>query len=123
MKTKGAAWTRRLLGTIVALGVTGVALAQEEAPGRDPTGLNLPSDLQIFGKVDPNVRKATAIVNEAVITGTDVDQRVNFIAAANNAKLNDEERERLQLQVLRQLIDETLQIQEAKAADINVSAQ
>ncbi len=121
MKTKGAALTRRLLGTIVALGVTGAALAQDAEPARDTTGLNLPKDLQIFGKVDPNIRKATAIVNEAIITGTDVDQRVNFIAAANNAKLNAEEREKLQLQVLRQLIDETLQIQQAKVADITVT--
>ncbi|KQN94422.1 peptidylprolyl isomerase [Sphingomonas sp. Leaf231] len=139
-KTKGAALTRRLLGTIVALGVTGAALAQggaqsgaqggarnggqdpaQDTPARDATGLNLPTDFQIFGKLDPNVRKATAIVNEAIITGTDVDQRVNFIAAANGAKLNAEERERLQLQVLRQLIDETLQIQQAKVNDITVT--
>lgn len=127
-KTKGAAMTRRLVGTIVALGAAGAAIAQtvpddggQDAQVRDATGLNLPANLQVFGKVDPNVRKATAIVNETVITGTDVDQRVNFIAAANNAKLNDADRERLHLQVLRQLIDETLQIQQAKTADVTIS--
>ncbi|HEX8384389.1 MAG TPA: peptidylprolyl isomerase [Sphingomonas sp.] len=86
-------------------------------------GLDIPSNLQIFGKVDPNVRKATAIVNEAVITGTDVDQRVALIGAANNVKIEDAERDRLKLQVLRQLIDETLQIQEAKTKDITVSPE
>ncbi|HEU0066015.1 MAG TPA: peptidylprolyl isomerase [Sphingomonas sp.] len=85
-------------------------------------GLDIPANLQIFGKLDPNVRKATAIVNGAVITGTDVDQRVSLIAVANNATLTAEERERLKLQVLRQLIDETLQIQEARTADITVTA-
>ncbi|KTT76842.1 peptidylprolyl isomerase [Sphingomonas endophytica] len=125
-KTKRAVLTRRLLGTMLALGAAGAALAQtgpeEEAPvARDASGLNLPSTFQLFGQLDPNVRKATAIVNESVITQTDVDQRVNFIAAANGAKLSDEDRERLRLQVLRQLIDETLQIQQAKVADITVT--
>ena len=88
----------------------------------DNTGLNLPTNLQIFGKVDPNVRKPTAIVNDSVITGTDVDQRVALIAMANEgAKLSPEDRDRLKLQVLRQLIDETLQIQEAKTADITIT--
>lgn len=127
-KKKGALLTRRLLGTIVALGAAGAALAQadqdaQDVPARDTTGLNLPADLQVFGKLDPNVRKATAIVNESVITGTDVDQRVNFIAAANGAKLNDADRDRLRLQVLRQLIDETLQIQQAKTADVTITKQ
>ena len=87
----------------------------------DNTGLDIPTNLQIFGKVDPNVRKPTAIVNDTVITGTDVDQRVSLVAMANEAKLSPEDRERLKLQVLRQLIDETLQIQEAKTADITIT--
>lgn len=86
------------------------------------TNLDIPANLQIFGKLDPNVRKPTAIVNDTVITGTDVDQRVALIAAANNAaKLSDEERDRLRFQVLRQLIDETLQIQEARTAEITIT--
>ena len=57
-----------------------------------------------------------------MITGTDVDQRVALIAMANEgAKLSPEDRDRLKLQVLRQLIDETLQIQEAKTADITIT--
>lgn len=113
----------RAIGIAAAVGVAGVSVAQT-VPDRtvpDTGGLNIPTNLQIFGKVDPNVRKATAIVNEAVITGTDVDQRVALIGAANNVKIEGEERERLKLQVLRQLIDETLQIQEAKTKDITVT--
>ncbi|WP_443025630.1 peptidylprolyl isomerase [Sphingomonas sp. PB2P12] len=87
----------------------------------DNTGLDIPTNLQIFGKVDPNVRKPTAVVNDTVITGTDVDQRVALVAMANEAKLSAEDRERLKLQVLRQLIDETLEIQEAKTADITIT--
>lgn len=121
---KGAALlTRRMLGTVLALGAAAGAIAQtvEDQGLPDNTGLNIPSNLQIFGKTDSNIRKATAIVNETVITGTDVDQRVALVATANNAKLSDQDRERLRVQVLRQLIDETLQIQQAKTADITIT--
>ncbi|WP_420144243.1 foldase protein PrsA [Sphingobium sp.] len=82
--------------------------------------LNLPKDVTVFGKSDPNVRKATAIVNSRIITGTDVDQRLALIVTANGGKVSDEEKERLRVQVLRNLIDETLQIQEAAANDIKI---
>ena len=124
-KTRGALLTRRAMASLLGLAIAGGAVAQtvDDQSLPDNTGLNIPSNLQIFGKLDPNVRKATAIVNETVITGTDVDQRVALIAAANNAKLSNEDRERLRLQVLRQLIDETLQIQQAKTADIVVAKE
>ncbi|PAX08412.1 peptidylprolyl isomerase [Sphingomonas lenta] len=107
----------------LAIGLAGAGWAQtvQDNSVPDTGGLNIPSNLQIFGKVDPNVRKATAIVNDTVITGTDVDQRVALIEAANNTKIAGEERERLKLQVLRQLIDETLQIQEAASKEITVT--
>ncbi|MEG8013331.1 MULTISPECIES: peptidylprolyl isomerase [unclassified Sphingomonas] len=124
----------RVIGAVVLAALAAGAVAQTAPPaansGRtvsdqsipDNTGLDIPANLQIFGKVDPNVRKPTAIVNDSVITGTDVDQRVALIAMANEgAKLSPEDRDRLKLQVLRQLIDETLQLQEAKTADITIS--
>jgi peptidyl-prolyl cis-trans isomerase SurA len=83
--------------------------------------LNLPSSLATFGKVDPKLRKATAIVNGDVITGTDVDQRLALIILANGGKVDEAEKDRLRVQVLRNLIDESLQIQEAKANDIIIS--
>ncbi len=114
-----------LAGGAVAQQAQDGAQAPAPAPAGGTTrgnGLDLPTDFQLFGKLDPNVRKPTAIVNDTVITGTDVDQRVGLILAANNAgKLPEGERERLKLQVLRQLIDETLQIQEAKTADITIT--
>lgn len=112
--------------SLMALGgaLTAGAIAQT-VPGQSlpQSNLNIPTNLQVYGKRDPNVRKATAIVNDAVITGTDVDHRMNLIIAANQLKLSPEELEALRVQVTSQLIDETLQIQEAKAADITVSAQ
>ncbi len=109
----------------LALGITGALAAQTVTDGQQvpsTAGLDLPANLQIFGKQDPNIRKPTAIVNDSVLTGTDVDQRVAMISALNDVKLSNEDRDRLRLQVLRSLIDESLQIQEARVNDITVTA-
>ncbi|WP_085809694.1 peptidylprolyl isomerase [Sphingomonas sp. TZW2008] len=125
---KKAARIARLSGMALALAGATAAIGQQVPPATvadqsvpDNAGLNIPQNLQIFGKVDPNIRKATAIVNDNVLTGTDVDQRLALIVAANNAKLTPEEADRLRLQVLRQLIDEVLQIQQAKSADVTIT--
>ncbi|WP_343519794.1 peptidylprolyl isomerase [Sphingomonas sp.] len=96
-------------------------MSDDQVPS-SAANLDLPENLQIFGKVDPNVRKPTAIVNGYVITRTDVDQRFNLFVALNQLKLNAEEQDRLRLQVLRLLTDETIQIQEAKANEITIPA-
>ena len=82
--------------------------------------ITIPANVQIFGTNDPNVRRATAVINGDIVTGTDVDQRTALIVAASQNPIAAEELTRLRQQVLRNLIDETLQIQEAKAADIVV---
>lgn len=110
---------------LAAMTIAGFAVAQT-VPDQAQTpaaGLNLPENLQIFGKRDPNIRKPTAIVNDSVITGTDVDQRMNMITGLRGLTVGDEERDQLRLQVLRQLIDETLQIQEAATNEITVTPQ
>lgn len=118
-------WARagRAMGLAALLGTASMLPAQT-APDQPNTAsaLDIPENLQIFGKVDPNVRKPTAIVNDTVITGTDVDQRAALLVAANNLKLSAEDRDRLRLQVLRNLIDETLEIQEAKSAQITITS-
>lgn len=84
------------------------------------TGLSLP-DITTLGDFDPNLRKATAIVNGAVITDTDVDQRLNLVVAANGGRVDPEEKSRLRLQVLRNLIDEKLQVEEAASHDVKIT--
>jgi peptidyl-prolyl cis-trans isomerase SurA len=114
----------RAVAFSAAIAVAGAAVAQTVADNAVPeTGLNIPANLQLFGKVDPNIRKPTAIVNETVITGTDVDQRLALILAANDTKPSAAELQQLRLRILGILVDETLQIQEAKAHDVKVTTE
>ncbi|MEP0720094.1 MAG: peptidylprolyl isomerase [Parasphingorhabdus sp.] len=103
-----------------ASSLSGQTVADESVP---QAGLNIPEKLTIFGENDPNVRRATAVVNGDIITGTDVGHRLALIVAANGGEVSDEERNRLRLQVLRNLIDETLQIQEAEANEIVIASE
>jgi len=100
-----------LLGVIAA----GAALAQDAAPIDSTAALRLPENPVIFyGAALPQIVKATAIINGEVITQTDVDQRIALLSIANGQQVPADEMERLRQQVLRNLIDETLQIQAAK---------
>ncbi len=115
---------KTLMGAAALAAVsTGAAIAQTisaENPDTPQGSIAVPSDVTLFGKNDPNVRRATAVVNGDIITGTDVDHRLALILAANQNEVSAEEKQRLRLQVLRNLIDETLQIQEAKASEIDI---
>ena len=125
---KGLTGARILRAGAMMMLAAGAAAAvaqtvSDEGQVPSTAGLDVPANLQIFGKVDPNIRKPTALVNNTVITGTDVDQRLALIVAANGIQVKGEEADRLRLQVLRSLIDETLQIQEAAAKEITVTPQ
>ena len=84
------------------------------------SALQLP-EITMMGDYDPHVRKATAIVNGDIITDTDVDQRLALVMIANGGKVSAEEKDVLRLQVLRNLIDEKLQIQEAKQNEVLIT--
>lgn len=85
-------------------------------------GLELPNGQKFFGNIDPNTRRATAIVNGEILTGTDVEHRLELLLAIQNASPTEEEKKQLRAQILANLIDETLQIQEARANEIEVSS-
>ena len=94
-----------------------MAGAQDEPPAPD---LNIVGDPRFLAPQNPNVRTATAIVNGDVITETDIDHRLALILASNQVQLPPEEVQRVRAQVLRNLIDETLQIQAAAREEITV---
>ncbi len=124
-----AARIAALMATVAGVSLAAQALtAQTVQDDQVPsTGLNLPQNLQIFGKADPNVRKPTAIVNGTVLTGTDVDQRmamtIGLSEMQNGRKVNlpADQVDQVKLQMLRELVDDTLKVQEAKASDIAIT--
>ena len=101
------------------------AAAQEEAqPQAAPNPYGIPREAVMFEQQDPNVRSATAKVNGAIVTETDVNQRVALVlASSERTELAPAEMQQLRMQVLRNLIDETLQIQAAAAQDMPVAQQ
>jgi peptidyl-prolyl cis-trans isomerase SurA len=122
--------TRALIaGGAVALGLASGAMAQngaqadqqQQQPAVNSTqSLKLPQNPQVFGNAMPSVVKATALVNGDVITQTDVQQRLALLAIANGGQIPADQVDALSQQVLRNLIDETLQIQAAKTEKIDV---
>ena len=106
----------------LGLAIATSGAAQDAAPPvNSTTTLNLPQNPQLFGSPLPQVVKAMVIVNGEVITQTDIDQRLALLAIANDAPIPANEIERLRQQVLSNLIDETLQIQAAKAEEIEIT--
>lgn len=107
---------------VLALAATTAAVAQtESAPQTGGRPLDLPENPQLFGSSLPSVVKATAIVNGEVITQSDIDQRLALLALSAGGRIPQNQLEEIRQQVLRNLIDETLQIQAAKADKITVS--
>ncbi|WP_265571503.1 peptidylprolyl isomerase [Sphingomicrobium nitratireducens] len=109
----------------MGLAASAATAAMQDAPEQERTysaadALALPDNPQLFGKALPSVVKATAIVNGEVITQTDIDERVAFMLLASGAEPSAEEIADLRQQVLRNLIDEMLQIQAAKAEEIEI---
>ena len=92
----------------------------QQPPVNTAQSLKLPENAQVFGNAMPSIVKATAIVNGEVITPTDIDQRLQLLVISNGGQISPEETKRLRDQVLRNLIDETLEIQAAKAEKIDI---
>jgi len=105
-----------LLASALPLAAPGGA---QDAPA-EFSATDLPQ-LQMMGDIDPTLHKAQAIVNGDVITDTDLDQRMALVLAANGGNIAENEKPRLRLQVMRNLIDEKLQLQEATSNDIRIT--
>jgi len=122
-------FARACLGAAaLAIVAATAAVAQDSQDNNQPaaqapnstSALKLPQNPQLFGTAMPPVIKATAIVNGDVITQTDIDQRVALLVLGSDAQVPAEEIQRLRQQVLRNLIDETLEIQAAADDKIDV---
>lgn len=108
-----------LAATALAQGLVLPDATQAQEPPRSFSADDLP-DIVMLGDVDPSLRKAQAIVNGDVITDTDIAHRLALVLMANGGRIDEAERQRLRLQIVRNLIDEKLQLQEAAENDIRI---
>src|SRR5690606_2928365 len=93
-----------LIGFVLLLANT--AIAQESAPDA-PTSIS-------------NTQGIAAIVNDRVISSYDLDQRVKLVLLSSGIPNTPENISRIRGQVLRSLVDEFLQMQEAQRLNINI---
>ncbi len=77
-------------------------------------GLALPVPAQ-------DVQRIAAIVNDDVVSARDIERRLDLVIRASGQPDNLDSRRRLRERVLRNLIDERLQLQEAQRRNIKVS--
>ncbi len=69
---------------------------------------------------EPVTMRAAAIVNDTIISTYDLDQRIKLVMVTSGAQGADAIK-RLRPQVLRQLVDETLQLQEAQKFNVKIT--
>jgi peptidyl-prolyl cis-trans isomerase SurA len=96
---------KRLVRSASALSVLAAALALGPAAAQD----------------GPTTQRAAAVVNDLVISTFDVDQRTRLVLSRGGGPQSEQARQRIRSQVLRTLIDELLQLQEAEKSELEVS--
>ncbi len=101
-------------------GQAGAGQSGAQQPAAGPR-LDIPDNVNFVPtRTGPVVARATAIVNDEIITRTDIDQRTALLLAAQKVQVPAEELERVRAQVLRNLIDEALQIQAAREREVKI---
>lgn len=107
-----------LSAAIIAIPLAAQTVPDENVP---EATLDIPGGAKLLGQNNPNLRRATAVVNGEIITGTDIDHRLALTLDANGVQVPEDERAAVRAQILSNLVDETLQIQEAAANEIEVT--
>ncbi|SMH60574.1 peptidylprolyl isomerase [Azospirillum agricola] len=69
----------------------------------------------------PGGERIAAVVNDEVISYSDVNARIRLALLNTGTQESQETRQRLTPQVIRQLVDERLQLQEAKRSGVSIS--
>jgi peptidyl-prolyl cis-trans isomerase SurA len=115
---------RQFLFVTAAISMAAFAPAQSQTVKDDTipeASLAIPGGQILYKRNDPNVRRATAIVNGEIITGTDIDQRIMLLTTGDISQVPTEQRDQLRIEVLGQLVDESLRIQAAAADELEIS--
>ncbi|MCE9523921.1 MAG: peptidylprolyl isomerase [Alphaproteobacteria bacterium] len=71
---------------------------------------------------EPRTMRAAAVVNDIIISTYDLDQRIKLVMVTSGAQ-GPEAEKRLRPQVLRQLVDELLQLQEAQKFNVKITQE
>jgi peptidyl-prolyl cis-trans isomerase SurA len=114
---------RQFFLATAAIGVIGLTPANSQTVSDDTvveTPLDVPGGQILFKRNDPNVRRASAVVNGEIITGTDIDQRIALLTSGKMDQIPLDQRDQLRIEILGQLIDETLRIQAAAVDELEV---
>jgi peptidyl-prolyl cis-trans isomerase SurA len=114
----------RLSFTFLMVAALGCAATASDAQTRrqQPTAAasRQPAPAQKPGGTPPEMRIA-AVVNDQVISLFDLASRVRTVLISSNLPDSEEIRQKLASQVLRSLIDEKLQLQEAKRQSVTAT--
>jgi peptidyl-prolyl cis-trans isomerase SurA len=116
--------TRQFLFAAAAISMVAFAPVQSQTVKDDTVpeaSLAIPGGQILYKRNDPNVRRATAVVNGEIITGTDIDQRIMLLTQGDISQVPVEQRDQLRIEILGQLVDESLRIQAAAADELEVS--
>ncbi len=110
---------------LVVLALAGTAPAFAQTPPASPTlspspARGTPPENDAV-KENQDIQRIVAVVNDEIVSQYDVDLRLNLVLSSTGAFNDPEERRRLRQQILQGLVDEKLQIQEAKENDITIS--
>jgi peptidyl-prolyl cis-trans isomerase SurA len=99
------------------------ALAAHALPGRGSpapaTGPESPTAQSPTGQITET--RIAAVVNDEVISVADLDSRLKMVMLSSNLADSPETRQRIANQVLRTVVDEKLQMQEAKRQNISAT--
>jgi len=94
-------------------------------------GLSLVCTFAVFGNrsdavgatKEPVTMRAAAKVNDIIISTYDLEQRMKLVMVTSGSQPTAEVQKRLRPQVLRQLIDELLQLQEAQKFNVKITQE
>lgn len=113
---------RMLAGIAIACVGGFLALAPAHAEDALQSLVNPPAPEEAAPKPEDSSQGIAAVVNDKIISRYDLDQRLKLIMATSGIQNTPDNVARIEPQVLRALIDETLEMQEAKRLDIKVEA-
>lgn len=109
------AYWRGVGAALSAVGLTALIAAA-------PTGAVLAAPAKPAAAAPGQGERIAAVVNQDAVTTSDVEARLRLALLGSGLPDNAEIRQRLRPQAVRQLIDERLQLQEAKRMGINIPA-